>query len=98
MLIPKVKAKQFEDYGFKRCKKPYDGLYYLCVSRGCKVLFISNSFFGIFDWTQDDPRIHKNANCKYRDKRDWLDITYDLIKAGLLESEYEHFNTLQKSR
>lgn len=89
MLRPTVKAAEFEKYGFKQCKRPYDGLRYLCVSMGAKVLFVSDSYFGIFDWTQGDPRIHKNANCRYRDKRDWLDITYDLIKAGLLESEHE---------
>ena len=34
------------------------------------------------------PRIHKNPNCKYRDKRDYLDIVYELIRNGMLTSIY----------
>lgn len=89
MLIPKVKAKEFEKYGFKRCKgKQYEECYYLCVAKGCKMLFVSNIFFDVFDWDKDDPRIHKNPNCKYRDKRDYLDIVYELIRNGMLTSIY----------
>ena len=35
MLIPKVKAKEFEKFGFKKCKGEYgkSGCYYLCVAR-----------------------------------------------------------------
>lgn len=36
----------------------------------------------------DDPRIHKNANCRYSDKRDYLDIVYELIKEGMLKSSF----------
>lgn len=44
MLIPKVKAKEFEKFGFKKCKGEYgkSGCYYLCVARGVKMLFVSN--------------------------------------------------------
>ena len=56
--------------------------------KGCKILFVSNIFFDVFNWNKDDPRIHKNPNCKYRDKRDYLDIIYDLIKNGMLMSIY----------
>lgn len=40
MLIPTVKAKEFEKFGFKKCKGKYgkQGCYYLCVARGCKML------------------------------------------------------------
>lgn len=48
------------------------------------MLFVSNIFFDVFDWNKNDPRIHKNSNCKYRDKRDYLDIVYELIKNGML--------------
>ena len=51
---------------------------------GFKMLFVSNKCFEIIDWKDNDPRIHKKANCKYRDTRDALDIVYDLIKAGML--------------
>lgn len=90
MLIPRVKAKEFVKYGFKRCKGVSSDAecYYLCVARGQKMLFVSNIFFDVFDWDKDDPRIHKNPNCKYRDKRDYLDIIYELIKNGMLMSIY----------
>lgn len=89
MLIPKVEVKEFEKFGFKKCKGEYgkNGCYYLCVARGIKMLFVSNRWFGIFNWTHNDPRIHKNANCRYRDHRTCLDIIYELIKADMLESD-----------
>ena len=58
--------------------------YYLCVVKGRKMLFVSNICFDVFFWNKDDPRIHKNSNCKYRDKRDYLDIVHELIKNGML--------------
>ena len=90
MLKPKVKAKEFEKYGFKRCKGiPTESeCYYLCVARGCKMLFVSDVCFDINDWKENDPRIHKHPNCRYRDKRDYLDILYQLIKDDMLESNF----------
>nr|DAF80256.1 MAG TPA: hypothetical protein [Bacteriophage sp.] len=89
MLIPTVKAKEFEKFGFKKCKGKYgkQGCYYLCVARGCKMLFVSDVYFGINDWGDNDPRIHKDANCRYRDNRTYLDIIYELIKADMLKSD-----------
>lgn len=49
----------------------------------------SDVYFDVFDWNKDDPRIHKNANCRYRDVRTALDIIYELIKADMLKSEWE---------
>ena len=91
MLKPRVKACEFAKYGFKRCKgiPKQAECYYLCVSRGCKMLFVSDIYFDMMDWNEDDPRIHKNANCKYRDRRTALDIIYELIKADMLKSEWE---------
>ena len=91
MLVPKVKAREFERFGFKRCKGiPKESeCYYLCIARGCKMLFVSDSYFCVNDWIKDDPRIHKNANCRYSDKRDYLDIVYELIKKGMLKSSFE---------
>ena len=68
MLIPKVKAKEFEKFGFKKCKGEYGkhGCYYLCVARGVKMLFVSNVIFDVNNWRDNDPRIHKDANCRYR--------------------------------
>ena len=86
MLKPNCEAKEFEKYGFKRCKgiAGKSECYYLCVANGCKMLFVSNCLFCVNDWKDDDPRIHENPNCKYRDHRDSLDIIYDLIKANML--------------
>lgn len=90
MLKPKVKVdvKEFEKYGFKPCKgtAKESQCYYLCVSRGCKMLFASPAIFDVNEWRDDDTRIHKKANCRYRDNRTYLDIIYDLIKADMLES------------
>ena len=91
MLRPKVKASEFKKFGFKRCKGiPKESeCYYLCIARGCKMLFVSDVCFAVNDWDKNDPRIHKKANCRYRDNRTALDIIYELIKADMLKSEWE---------
>lgn len=43
--------------------------------------------FDVNEWKDDDPRIHKSANCRYRDRRTYLDIIYELIKADMLVSD-----------
>ena len=88
MLKPKVDVKKFEEYGFKPCKgiAKESKCHYLCVTRGCKMLFVSPVIFDVGEWRDDDTRIHKKANCRYRDNRTYLDIIYDLIKADMLES------------
>ena len=87
MLKPKVDITEFEKFGFKKCNKIDKTLncYYLCVSRGVKMIFVSPSIYEIVNWTEDDYRIHKRPNCRYRDQRTALDITYELIKADMLE-------------
>ena len=89
--MPKGCAKDFEKFGFKRCKGiPKDAeCYYLCVARGCKMLFVSDVCFNVNDWEHNDPLVHKRPNCKYRDKRTYLDIVYELIKADMLKSTFE---------
>ncbi len=91
MLKPTVKASEFKKYGFKRCKGTLkeSECYYLCVARGKKMLFVSNVCFCVNDWEENDPRIHKKANCRYKDARTALDIVYELIKADMLKSEWE---------
>ena len=92
MLKPKegVDISEFERYGFKKCKGEYgrSGCYYLCVARGCQMLFVSKSYFDIMAWDDNDPRIHADANCRYRDSRTALDITYELIVNGMLEEVF----------
>ena len=89
MLKPKVNVKEFEKFGFKKCKGTYgrNDCYYLCVSRGVKMIFLSCCRYDINDWKDDDPRIHAKPNCKYSDHRTALDITYELIKADMLECD-----------
>lgn len=91
MLVPMVSAKEFEKFGFKKCVGEYGKAecYYLCVTRGTKMLFVSNSCFDVNNWKDDDPRIHKKPNCRYRDKRTYMDIVYELIKAGMLKSKFD---------
>lgn len=52
------------------------------------MLFVSNLCFDVNDWKNNDPRIHQDANCRYRDNRTYLDIIYELIKADMLMSNY----------
>ena len=77
---------EFIKYGFKRCKGiPKDcRCFYLCVARGKKMIFVSPEVYMIIDWDDTDTRIHERPNCRYRDRRDAMDITYQLIKADLL--------------
>lgn len=87
MLKPKVDVTEFEKFGFKLCKgiPREQQCYYLCISRGCQMLFVNPKVFDWFDWWDDDPRIHKRPNCRYKDPRTALDIIYELIKADMLE-------------
>ena len=89
MLRPTTEARAFEKYGFKKCRGDAGkhGCYYLCVARGSRMLFVSDVCFDVQDWNTNDPRIHKKANCKYRDIRTVADIVYQLIKDGMLESD-----------
>lgn len=79
-----VDKKELEKFGFKKCKKPYECLYYRCFSRNVKVMYIGAGIY-IEDWDSDDPRIHKNPNCKYRSDLTVCDMLFDLIQAGLVE-------------
>lgn len=87
MLKPKVPVEEFEKFGFKPCRgiPKKNGCYYLCVARGVQMIFVSNRIYEIQDWNEDDGRIHAKPNCRYKDGRTALDITYDIIKADMLE-------------
>jgi len=90
MLRPKTGTiiTDFEKWGFKKCKGNYGKVncYYLCVSNGTTMIFVSPQLYEIVKWNEGDPRIHKNPNCRYKNKKTAMDITYDLITAGMLES------------
>ncbi len=88
MLIPIVDIQEFEKVGFKKCKKPYDGCYYLCFARGTQYIFLSHVMIDIVKWKDTDPRIHKNANCRYRDNRTALEFLVELVKAGMVTCDY----------
>lgn len=90
MLKPTKTIETYEGYGFKKCKGEYgkNNCYYLCVSEGCEMIFISPVMIDILPWRDDDPRIHKNANCKYKDIRTALDIVCEMVEYGLATVEY----------
>ena len=91
MLKPKKSMEEFEkSFGFKRCKGCSDlPIYYLCIARDSKVIFVSPTMIDIQDWERDDPRVHAAANCNFRDKRTSTDILYQLIKADMLKGNWE---------
>ena len=94
MLVPTCDVTEFEKFGFKKCRRLHrqkykNKCYYLCVSRGNTMIFVSPHIYSLNEWKSVDPRIHKRPNCRYRDARDALDITYELIKAGMLKADYE---------
>ena len=78
-----------EKYGYKKCKGRYgkNGLYYKCFARGVEVIFIGEGLY-VSKWKDDDSRIHKDANCKYRSNQTALDEVHDLTIAGILEKRY----------
>ncbi len=87
MLRIKEELKQefVEKYGFKKCKKPYDGVYYLCLAHNPTIIFVGYKTMWFEKWGEDNPRIHKHPKCKYRDRRDMFDILYDAILDGYVE-------------
>ena len=90
MIKPTKPVETYKDYGFKKCKGEYgkNGCYYLCVSRGCKMIFLSKECVSILDWEDRDPRIHTKPNCRYSDQRTALDIVVELAIYGLVSVEY----------
>lgn len=90
MIKPTKPIETYKDYGFKKCKGEYgeNGCYYLCVARGCKMIFLSQACLIILDWEDDDPRIHVRPNCKYKDPRTALEIVVELAINGLISTEY----------
>ena len=90
MLKPKVNVKEFEKYGFKKCKGCEDlDLYYLCMARDSKAIFVSQGMIDIQDWNHNDSRLHRVVKCKYRDHRTSTDLLYQLIKADMLKGDWE---------
>jgi hypothetical protein len=89
MLVPlKPLIENPEQYGFKKCKKPYNNCYYRCFSRGIKMMFLSQYMVDVIDWDDTDPRIHSRANCSYRDIRTAEDYLCELIQQGLVDTHY----------
>ena len=90
MLKPRVPIEEFLEIGFKHCKgiPTKQNCLYLCVARGNEMIFVSPEIYDITKWDKNDPRIHKKANCKYKDRRTALDITYEIIKAGYLKEVF----------
>ena len=90
MLKPKVDVEEFTKFGFTKCKGCENlDLYYLCMVRDSKAIFVSPTMIDIQEWEHNDPRLHKAVNCKYRDHRTSVDILYQLIKADMLKGDWE---------
>lgn len=89
MIKPTKPIETYKQYGFKKCKGEYGKslCYYLCVSRGNQMIFVSPFMIEIFPWVKDDPRIHKNPNCRYLDKRRVIEIICEMAMNGLLKIE-----------
>lgn len=89
MLVPLRELKSNpEQYGFKKCKKPYHNCWYRCFARGIKMMFLSKYMVDIINWDDDDPRIHSRANYSYRDDRTAEDYLCELIQQGLVDTHY----------
>ena len=89
MIKPTKPIEEYKKYGFKKCKGEYGkhDCYYLCVSRGIQMIFLSPSMIDISPWKTDDPRIHSKPNCRYRDIRNALEIICEMAMNGLLTIE-----------
>lgn len=96
MLIPIVEMKEFEKIGFKKMKKPYNECYYLCVAAGIQTIFLSPAMVDIIKWDKNDIRIHKNANCKYKDGRTALEIVCEMVKNNMITSDYLKYKTIKE--
>lgn len=88
MIIPIVDMKEFEKAGFKKCKKPYDECYYLCVAKGVQMIFLSPVMVDVIKWKEDDSRIHKRPNCRYKDCRTALEIVVEMAKNNMITCDY----------
>lgn len=89
MIKPTKPIEEYKKYGFRKCKGIYgkNGCYYLCVSRGNQMIFLNPCMIEIFLWGKDDPRIHKNPNCRYKDNRTAIEIICEMEMNGLLKFE-----------
>lgn len=87
MVVPIAELKEFKKYGFKKCKGEYgkQNCYYLCVSRGVQMIFLSPKIVEIMPWEENDPRVHTKPNCRYRDTRTALEIVLQLVKHRMID-------------
>ena len=88
MLVPKAPMEEFIKLGFKKCKRPYNECYYLCFAKGIQYIFLSPVMLNIVDWKDEDPRLHKHPNCKYRDNRTALEFIIELANKGMISCDY----------
>lgn len=96
-----VELTELEKYGFHSYKVAR-GItnWYRCFAHGCKLILITKQKnLLIQDWQEDDPRIHAQPKCHYRDRTSYDEVLYDLITAGLVEKApvNEHGKVLKTS-
>lgn len=89
MIKPTKPIEEYKKYGFRKCKGSAGkhNCYYLCVSRGCEIIFISPLMINILPWKTDCPIIHNKPNCRYRDTRTAIEIICEMAMNGLLKIE-----------
>jgi hypothetical protein len=90
MIVPNIPLEDFiRRYGFKHCAGQYKDNVYLCVSRGVDIIVVSEYSLQIIPWRDNDPRIGEPVNCNFEDKRDSLDIFYQLVSDGAVKGSWE---------
>ena len=82
-----IELSELEKYGFHSYKVARSITnWYRCFAYGCKLILITKQKnLLIQDWQEDDPRIHAQPKCHYRDRTSYDEVLYDLITAGLVE-------------
>ena len=55
---------------------------------GIQYIFLSPKMLDIVKWDDNDPRIHKNANCRYRDRRTALEFIVEMAKNNMIICDY----------
>jgi hypothetical protein len=87
-LKPRVPEHEFSNFGFRKCKGKYGryGCYYMLVRADDKVIFASKEILTVFDFSNDDPRIHKNRRYLKTEGNSYC-VIKDLTEKGFFEED-----------
>lgn len=78
-----LKNRQWKNMDSKNARSHTICFYYLCIAKGVLVIYIGEGIF-VQHWEDDDPRIHKRPNCRYRSDDTVTDILFDMIQDGFV--------------